>query len=268
RQKKSAGGEVTGVALPPGEDSVGIPASRGGDLAEESAISVAPASAGGRPPEGGTSNSGTPSEEEGEENIYEVMKQHMARKQEEIEARNAAMKQGQRPGGGGRPGPAQEVPAPKPAIQRVTNLQDLPGIWAAARTYLQVHATSLENTLGGCTRVGTLDMENNQVTLVIPQRFTNWTNDRARAKLEEALRAVTGLTVKLQVQFIDMPNEAPPGAIGTTDAAAGMAAQRVPPELLDAVKKQPIIKELMKRLDATVTHVEMITTAEAESAEG
>ena len=72
----------------------------------------------------------------------------------------------------------------------------------------------------------------------------------------------------MQVQFIDMPAEAPPGAIGTTDAAAGMAAQRVPPELLDAVKRQPIIKELMKRLDATVTQVEMITVSEAESAEG
>ena len=74
------------------------------------------------------------------------------------------------------------APVARPAIQRVTNLQDLPAIWTATRNYLQVHAASLENVLGGCTRVGTLDIENNLVTLVIPQRFTNWTNDRARCQ--------------------------------------------------------------------------------------
>jgi hypothetical protein len=173
------------------------------------------------------------------------------------------MRQGQRPMNG-RPGPsAPAVETPRPAIQRVTNLQDLPGIWTAARNYLVIHGKNLETVLGACTRVGALDMEAKQIKLVIPQRFANWTNDKARAKLEEALRAVTGLTLKLQVEFIEMPAEPPPGAIGTTDAAAGMAAQRVPPELLDAVKRQPIIKELMKRLDATVTQVEMLQTAEA-----
>jgi len=265
---------VTPVAPPPREAGFGVPPLGGHGAPTETTPSAAPNPAREQqppapeqqPPEGATPNT---AEDDGEENIYEVMKQHMARQKEELDARNAAMKQGQRPVGGGqangRPGPTQPAPA-KPIIQRVTNLQDLPAVWTAARNYLQANATSLENVLGSCTRVGALDMENNQVTLVIPQRFTNWTNDRARAKLEEALRAVTGLTLKLQVQFIDMPGEVPPGAIGTTDAAAGMAAQRVPPELLDAVKRQPIIKELMKRLDATVTQVEMITTSESESA--
>ncbi len=220
-----------------------------------------PAEIDANPPKGGT----TSDEPEQEENIYEVMKQHMTRQKEELDARNAAARQGQRPANG-RPGPAP-AEAPRPIIQRVTNLTDLPAVWTAARGYLAVNARNLETVIGGCTRVDALSLETSEITLVIPQRFQNWTNDKARAKLEEALRAVTGLTLKLQVQFIDMPAEPPPGAIGTTDAAAGLAAQRVPPELLAAVKSQPLIQELMKRLDATVTQVEMLQTAEPENPE-
>jgi hypothetical protein len=205
-----------------------------------------------------------PGADEAEENIYEVMKQHMARQKEEIDARNAAMKQGARPGPNGHAGPAQNATPPKPVIQRVTNLADLPAVWQATRNYLAANARMLESVLGQCTRVDALNLETSEATLVIPARHERFTGDKARAKLEEAIRAVTGVTLKLQVQFIDMPVEAPPGVIGTTDAAAGMAAQRVPPELLAAVKNQPIIKELIKRLDATVTQVEMLQTAEPE----
>jgi hypothetical protein len=53
----------------------------------------------------------------------------------------------------------------------------------------------------------------------------------------------------------------PPAA--DTPAAPLQAAQRIPPELLDAVNKQPLIKELMKRFDASITQIEPLDTGDA-----
>ena len=200
---------------------------------------------------------------EPEENIYQVMKGHMARQKEELEAKNAAARQGK--SANGRPGPAPTEAPPKVTIQRVTDLRDLPGVWAAARNFLSVNARMLESVLGQCTRVDALNLETNEVTLVIPDRHERFTGDKARAKLEEALRAVTGLTLKLLVNFVDLPLDVPPDGVGVVPGAGqggGPGAQRVAPEVLEAVKSQPIIKELMKRLDATVTQVEMLNTGE------
>ncbi len=45
-------------------------------------------------------------------------------------------------------------------------------------------------------------------------------------------------------------------------AAPSATARRIPPEVLDAIKQQPLVQELMKRLDASVVHVEMLNTDE------
>ena len=205
-------------------------------------------------------------EPEREESIYEIMKQEMLRKKEEQEAKNAQWKQQQRPNG--RPSygrPAAAPPPPPPSIEKVSNPSDLPAVWSAARNYLAANARILENVLGNCTRIESLNPDSREVTLAIPTTHRNFTNDRAQARLEEALRAVTGLPLKLQVEFIDTPLPAPPpgsSAIGVTPLAA---AQRIPPELMEAVQKQPLIQQLMTRLDATVTQVEVLapTTQEA-----
>lgn len=232
------------------------------------------------PPQGGTPNNPsegttndlaeggtTGSETEPEENIYQVMKQHMARKKEEIDAQNAQRRQGGRPGP--RPGsapmsaaPAPPSPAPQPTAV-AADLTDLPGVWAAARQYLAAGARTLESVLGSRTEIESLNVSGGEVTLLVPEHFKGYTNDRARAKLEEALRAVTRLPLRLKVNFGGMPDD-PSGAGVPSGGGPNMPmglAQRIPPELLDAVNKQPLIQELMKRLDATVTQVEILEDA-------
>ncbi|HEY4330652.1 MAG TPA: hypothetical protein VGN88_13010 [Phycisphaerae bacterium] len=185
------------------------------------------------------------------------MKQHILRQREEQEAKNAQAKQR----GYGRPGPAPQAPAPAaPAasVEKVADLTDLPAVWLAARKYLSQSARLLESVLGNCARIESLNPSSQEVILLVPKNHTGFANEKARPRLEEALRAAAGIPLKLQVKFTDEMLAPPPatGAIGTVP----MAAQRIAPEIMDAVKNQPVIKELMKRLDATVTQVEIIET--------
>jgi hypothetical protein len=209
----------------------------------------------------------TNDEPEREESIYEIMKQEMLRKKEEQEVKNAQWKQQQRTGPNGRPAsgrpPTPAPPAP-PAIEKVANLADLSAVWAAARNYLVAHARILESVLGNCTRIESLNPEAGEVVLAIPTTQRNFTNDKAQARLEEALRTVTGLPLKLQIQFVDAPTPAPGSIIGVMPL--GQAAQRIPPEIMQAVISQPLIQKLMTRLDATVTQVEILGSAAEESA--
>ncbi len=210
-------------------------------------------------------------ESEKEENIYEVMKGHMRRKQEEIDAQNAQLKQQTN----GRPGPpkigvtpygkslAPVPPSPKP-VEKVADLTDMKRVWLAARNYLTANAGYLESVLGGISRIRSLNVQTGETTLLIPLNQKSFVNDKARAKLEEALRTVCGLPVKLELEFIEQTSP-PPGQPGTNGAGTGsISAQRIPPEVLEKVKNQPIIQELMKRLDATVTQVELLGTGNDE----
>jgi hypothetical protein len=195
------------------------------------------------------------------------MKQTMARQKQAQDSQNAALKQ-QRANGSGRPGPAHPAPAAPPAIRRVTDLSDLLAVWTAARGYLAANARLLESVLGPCTRVKSLLLEPApELTLAIPQTQEKFTNERAQAKLEEALRAVTGITLKLKVEFVEPPE----GEIGVAPAGMpggngpGFASQRVPPELMETVTRQPVVKALMTRLDAVVTSVEMLRESEPDA---
>jgi hypothetical protein len=208
-----------------------------------------------------------PPEEEGEENIYEVMKGHMRRQKEELEAKNAALRQQQQAAGGGRasgrPGPmGQAAPPAKPTFEKVRDVSDLHGVWAAARNYLSGVARYLDSVLGHCCTVGALDPSTGEATLLVPSTQRGFTNEKARAKIEEALRAVTGLGIKLIVEFTQEEQKAPPPADGSQPGVAGAAAQRVPAEVMEAVKQQKVVQELMKRLDATVVNVELLGTGE------
>jgi hypothetical protein len=219
-------------------------------------LGLSGSSASGATEGGGAANGGGGSEPEPEENIYEVMKQHMARKREELEAQQAQRRHGHHP-------PVPAVPA-EPPVEKAADLKDLAGVWIAARNYLAARARLLESVLGQCTSITALNTETCEVTLLIPRNHMGFANDKARARLEEALRAVADLPLKLSVQFTDQPLPAPAtegGASGTMPLAA---AQRVPPEVMEAVKRQPLVRELMKRLDATVTQVEILEEGAGE----
>jgi hypothetical protein len=205
---------------------------------------------------------------EPEENIYEVMKQHMARKREELDAQQAQLRQ-QHPHG--RPHSAHAAPvapaAPRIEFEKASDLTDLPAVWIAARNYLSQVARLLESVLGPSSSIAALDRHAGELTLLVPRRHLGFTNDKARARLEEALKAVTGLPIRLKIEFSDQPLAPPPGADGGS-VGGGFAAQRVPPEIMDAVKNVPIVRELMKRLDASVTQVELLDDPQANASEG
>jgi hypothetical protein len=189
----------------------------------------------------------------------------MRRQKEEQEARNAAMRQqaGRLGGAGGRPGPAGQPREPaKPTFEKVRNVTDLNAVWAAARNYLASAARYLDSVLGHCCTVGSLNPETGEATLLVPATQRGFTNEKARAKIEEALRVVTGLGIRLAVEFSQEEQKAPPPADGSQPGVAGVAANRVPAEVLEAVKQQKVVQELMKKLDASVTNVEMLGTGE------
>ncbi|HUO10473.1 MAG TPA: hypothetical protein VM008_19365 [Phycisphaerae bacterium] len=201
-----------------------------------------------------------------EENIYEVMKAHMRRQKEELEAKNAQLRQQQR--AAGRPGPGNRPPAAatpeQPVIQKVADLADLPAIWSATRQYLHSAARYLESVLGHCCKIHSLDPATNDAVLLVPAVQRGFTNEKARAKIEEALRAVTDRPLKLTLQISD--EEPTPTQSSTlspqSSSAPAATAQRIPPEVIEAVKEQPLVKQLMKNLDATVVHIEMLNTDE------
>jgi hypothetical protein len=237
------------------------------DIAPEAAAAVlpeAPAPAGQSAEQSGKQEADAPppQEDEGEENIYEVMKGHMRRQKEELEARNAAMRQ-QAGRMGGRPGPAGQSREPaKPTFDKVRDVTDLHAVWAATRNYLASVARYLDSVLGHCCSVGSLNPETGEAVLLVPATQRGFTNEKARAKIEEALRVVTGLGIRLTVEFSQEEQKAPPPADGSQPGVAGVAANRVPAEVLEAIKQQKVVQELMKKLDASVTNVEMLGTGE------
>src|SRR5262249_6600818 len=131
-----------------------------------------------------------------EENIYEVMKAHMRRQKEELEAKNAQLRQQQRANQYGRPGPNRPAAAPAnepPPVEKVADASDLPAVWTATRKYLQQNARYLESVLGHCCKVEFLDQATGEAALLVPAVQRGFTNEKARAKIEEGIRAVTGL---------------------------------------------------------------------------
>ena len=199
------------------------------------------------------------------------MKAHMRRQKEELDAKNAQLKKDRGPQYG-RPGPNGNRPnTPPPAdtpppTEKVSNPSDLPALWSAARNYLQGAARYLESVLGHCCNIISLDPATNEATLLVPFVQRGFTNEKARAKIEEALRAVTALPLKLTLQISEEtaapPNTNPNDPTTTGPGAPAATAQRISPEVIEAIKEQPIIKQLMKSLDATVVHIELLNTDE------
>ena len=149
-------------------------------------------------------------------------------------------------------------------MQKVADPTDLPALWSAARQHLQSAANYLERVLGHCCKIHSLDTATNDAILLVPANQRGFTNEKARAKIEESLRAVTDRPLKLTLQISDEP---PPTTGAPTSPNDGPSApqatvQRIPPEVIEAVKDQPLVKQLMKNLDATVVHIEMLNTDE------
>lgn len=192
-----------------------------------------------------------------EENIYEVMKAHMRRQKEELEAKNAAAKASGGKPLAGRPGPVRPAapPAPPP-VELVKNLGDMAAVWEGARNWLGAHARYLESVLGHCCGVTSIDRETGEAVVRVPVTQRGFTNEKARTKIEEALRAVTGLGLKVVLAFSE--EVTPPPAPLEAGGGQTQASRRIPPEVEEAVKQQPVIQKLMKALDAHVTQIEMV----------
>ncbi len=200
------------------------------------------------------------------------MKAPMRRQKEELEAKNAELRKQQRsnqygrpgPAGGGAAKPATPVPTEQPIINKVADPTDLPTLWSATRQHLNTTARYLESVLGQCCKIHSLDPATNDAILLVPANQRGFTNEKARAKIEESLRAVTARPRRLTLQISDEepPTAGPTANVPNTPSAPAATVQRIPPEVIDAVKEQPIIKKLIKKLHATVTHIEMLNTDE------
>lgn len=203
----------------------------------------------------------------------------MRRQKDELDAHNAQLRQQQaprgygRPGPAGRPGPGHAPPAPAPAapIEMIADLGNLVAVWLAARKHLIATGCKyLETTLGHLGRLETLNPTTGEASIWIPANQRGFANEKARVKIEESLRDVTGKGIKLTFTFPD------PAASSEADRAAEAAragmpaagggtitqAHRVSPETQEAVENAPVVQELMKRLDARIVNIELLNTDE------
>ena len=223
----------------------------------------------------GTAMGSTPEAvgEEGEESIYEVMKSHMRQKKEELEARNVQARQegaagAGRPGPrpmGGRPGPVMPAAVQAAPVEMVADLGNLAAVWAAARKLFGY----LDRTLGYEGRLESLNAETGETVARMPANLKGFANEKARAKIEESLRAVTGKGIRLSLVFPEVAHDPAGGAKGNDAARFGgpaapptPQAQRIPPKVKDDVENNPVVQELMKKLDANVVNIELLNTEE------
>ena len=135
----------------------------------------------------------SPEEDAPEESIYEQMKATMRRQKEEIDAKNAAMKQQRGPMSPGRPGPMGGRPAhesgaalPAAPLEKFTEVSDLAGLWAAVRRHLQGNARYLESVLGHSCRMVEYQPITSEAFLAVPESQKGFTNEKARLKIEES----------------------------------------------------------------------------------
>ncbi|MCL2641865.1 MAG: hypothetical protein FWD53_13525 [Phycisphaerales bacterium] len=180
----------------------------------------------------------------------------MRRQKEELDAKNVQVRQQQH--GGGRSGLMQA--ASLPVLEKVADVGDLAAVWRAVRKYVASSVKYIDNVLGHCCRIESLDADLLEAVLFVPGNQRSFANGKPQLKIEEGVRAVTGLPLKLKLHFGEEVVKAPEAEA----SVGGIAAQRVPPEVIRAVESQAVIKELIKKLDARVVHVELMGAGETE----
>ncbi|GEM_PF-3421372 len=271
-KKKSETVRTEGVTAPPREVAID-PAAAAAVLGEVAGTGqTQPNMPSGPPPASASLGMPPDAEPEGEESIYEVMKSHMRQKKEELEARNAQTRQEGVGGAGrpgprpmGRPGPVMPAAVQAAPVEMVADLGNLAAVWAAARKLFGY----LDRTLGYEGRLESLNAETGETMAWMPANLKGFANEKARAKIEESLRAVTGKGIRLSLVFPEVAHDPAGGAKGNDAARFGgpaapptPQAQRIPPKVKDDVENNPVVQELMKKLDANVVNIELLNTEE------
>ncbi len=116
-----------------------------------------------------------------------------------------------------------------------------------------------------------------EATLIIPAHLKAYANERIGEKIAQSLRAVLGCPMKLTLIPSEEaapaaqgraatrtagPSAPSPYAAPTASHVPSQSAQRVPPEVIDAVRSAPLVRQLIERLGGDVTLVEMIEKTE------
>jgi DNA polymerase-3 subunit gamma/tau len=131
-------------------------------------------------------------------------------------------------------------------------------LWQAVRTQLITNQnSSLEMVLGGKVTIG--HQQDGQIELIAPQSLQASCSPTATAKVTEALKVVLQLpAVTVQWRFIESAPTARPALAprrpGTPTPPP--SATRIDPEVMQQIKAQPVIKELMDQIGVSITSVE------------
>jgi DNA polymerase-3 subunit gamma/tau len=233
-----------------------------------------------------------PPEDDREESIYDIMKQHMARKDDERNAAWAARQAGQpqeippsapesapeaseplsfaaqmknqlaqaarpqpqRPMGG-RPGPIQQpqTAAPSPAVEIIADIANLEAVWQAAQNHLAANkARSVVDMIGGSARLENFSPD--AATLCIPSKLKNYVGEKIRTRIEESLRIVTAKNPKLAISYYELAED---DSLRPPSGAATTIA-RVPPKVEEAVRNSPVITNILEKLGGDVSSIELI----------
>lgn len=131
-------------------------------------------------------------------------------------------------------------------------------LWQSVRAQLIANQnSSLEMVLGSKVTIG--QQQDGQIELIAPQSLQASCSPTATAKVTEALKVVLQLpAVTVQWRFIDAAPTARPAIAprrpGTPTPPP--SATRIDPEVMQQIKAQPVIKELMDQIGVSITSVE------------
>ena len=124
--------------------------------------------------------------------------------------------------------------------------------------------------LGATARLQSYDPASGEATLVIPGHLKAYANERIRDRIEQSFKQVVGRGVSLTLlpseeaapaapgRPLAGPPEPRPYAVPAGTAPVPQVAARVPPEVIDAVRSAPVVRQLIEKFGGDVTLVEMI----------
>ena len=187
--------------------------------------------------------------------VFQEMKQALQRGAATVQATAATVTPGGRPRVAP---PANGGPVTPPAAPVEPSITAAPtgpaSLWSLVRSRLVADKNgSIDTILAANSKLVSCDKAAGEATVEIPPHLESYAQDRPRQLLEEAFSAVIGRATRVTFT-IATEATARPDAV----RRASPVAQRVPPELLDAVRATPIVQRIIETLGGDVTTVEIL----------
>ncbi len=208
---------------------------------------------------GGSADGSVGAAPEPRPSAFQEMKEALAQGAAAVQASAAVVRQSGRPHAVAESDGGASAVARQPVVgadEAAVLPQGAAAIWAAVRARLVAdNKGSVDSILASRSMLVSCDAGAGEATVEIPAQLENYLAGPPEEALGEAFSAVLGRTVRVSYVVSEAAQAMP-----RVDAArqASAVAQRVPPELLEAVRATPVVKRIIETLGGDVTGVEVL----------